>query len=63
MVIAQLLAHAADESILCERGGDVALARLLWGGFVFNGCFLKTKKREYLFIFADIIDVAVCRDM
>jgi len=28
--IAQLLAHASDDSILCVRGGDVALPKLLW---------------------------------
>ena len=30
MGIAQLVAHAADESILCVRGGDAAVPRLLW---------------------------------
>jgi len=28
--IAQLVAHAADKSILCMRGGDKALPKLLW---------------------------------
>ena len=28
--IAQLVAHSADESILCVRGGDSTLPKLLW---------------------------------
>jgi len=33
--IAQLVAHAAEEFILCVRGGDAALPKLLLGFLVY----------------------------
>jgi len=51
--IAQLVAHAADESILCVRDGNAAVTKLLWGflllllnGVVF-GCLLKCNALVY----------------
>ena len=48
MGIAQLVADTADESLLCMRGGDMALPKLLWD-FLFE--FPTTSSSSFEFEF------------